>query len=62
MVLYIVVSFPDPTNPSADRFQYPAQGGGSGDIYHFSVFTAGIHTELIVLQIRHHAIGYLTCV
>jgi len=51
MVLYMVVSFPDPTNPSADRFQYHAQGGGSGDIYHFSVFTAEIHTEPIVLQI-----------
>ena len=51
MVLYTVVSFPDPTNPSADHFQYHAQGGGSGDSCHFSMFTAGIHMEPIVLQI-----------
>ena len=23
---------PDPTNPSADRFQYRARGGGSGEV------------------------------
>ena len=26
-----MVSFPDPTNPSVDRFQYRTWGGGSGD-------------------------------
>jgi len=33
-----VVLFPDPTNPSADRFQYRAREGGSGDICHIFVF------------------------
>ena len=54
----VVVSFPDPTNPSADHFQYRAQGGGSGDFCHVSVCSAGIRAEPIELQIitRRHAI------
>ena len=31
---FIVVSFPDPTNPSADRFQY-CMRGGCGDFVMF---------------------------
>ena len=33
-----IVSFPDPTNPSADCFQYRTRGGGSGDFCHVFVF------------------------
>ena len=33
-----VVSFPDPTNHSMDRFYYQGQGGGFGDFCHVVVF------------------------
>jgi len=54
----VVVSFPDPTNPSVDRFQYHARGGGSGNFCHVSMFSEVIHAEPIELQIiiRCHAI------
>ena len=53
----VLVSFPDPTNPSADCLQYRAWGGGFGDFYHVSMFSAGIRADPIVLQtvIQHHA-------
>jgi len=53
-----IVSFPDPTNPSTDRFWYCTQGGGSGDFCHVSVFSAGICAGPIALQIviQRHAI------
>jgi len=52
----VFVSFPDPTNPSTDCLQYRAWGGGFGDFYHVSMFSAEIHADPIALQIviRHH--------
>ena len=57
---YKVVLFPDPTNPSADRFQYCVRGGGLVTFVMFCVLCMNLCRASSIADSHTTACNYMT--